>query len=236
MANDDKATGQGNTGTGAGQAVEAAQAAGKGNTPPADNAGGKESAPPATGANAAGGQQAGQAAGEGKTGSETGSKDGAAQSPKAPEKYELAVPKGADTFIDQADLDEFAKLAKTQDWTNEEAQARLDAQADAVAAKLTAFREATEKDPEYGGDKLADNQRFARAVIDKVRPAGHPRLAAFERLITKTGLANHPEFFAFLADLGRMTGEDRPVTGGAGGGKGSEARTAEQVLYGKKTE
>ena len=221
MANEEKATGQGTTGTGA---------TGEQGNAGAGAASGKETtASTATGAQGAEGQKAPTA--DGTKAGETGGKDGAQSAPKAPEKYSLTVPKGADTFIEQSDLDEFAALAKSNDWTQEEAQQRLDAQADAVAAKLDSFKLATEKDPEYGGSKLAENQRLARAVIDKVRPADHPRSAAFERLLIKTGLGNHPEFFAFMADLGRMTAEDRPNAGTGGAASKPANRSAEDVLY-----
>ena len=183
---------------------------------------------------ATGGAPAGQAAGaDGKQG-ETGNKDGApAGESKVPATYDLKVPEGAEKFVDQADVDTFAKVARENGWTNEEAQAAFENQADAFAARLTALRTETENDPTYGKDHLEASQQLARRAIDRVRPKGHARSDSFNRFLEKTGAGNHIEMFAFLADIGRLMAEDKPPAVG-GTEKPGEQRSAAEVLYGAK--
>lgn len=147
------------------------------------------------------------------TGSDTANKDGAAaQKPKVPDKYELKAPEGG--YVDDDDLVRVAALAKAEGWTNEEAQAQLDRHAKSVAAQADAWLAETKADPQYGGEKLAEAQKRARAVIDRVRPDGHPRRDAFLRILDKTGYGNHIEVLSFFADLGKLAAEDTPAGGG----------------------
>lgn len=139
-----------------------------------------------------------------------------------PDKYELSLPAGSESWLDESDLTAFAGMAKAEGWTNEQAQERVNRHADALVAQSEAFRAATEKDPDYGGDKLQETQRLAQLALDKVRPAGTPRGDAFRRILAKTGWGNHVEVVSFLADLGKMAAEDRPLeerSAGAGGKK-----------------
>jgi hypothetical protein len=154
----------------------------------------------------------------------------AAAASKAPDHYELSIPKGSETFVDAADLEEIAALAKENAWTNEEAQGFLEDRAGALSTKLTAFRTDTEADPVYGGAQLAESQQLAEQVLAKVRPKGHPRAESFRRLLTKTGIGNHIEMFSFLADLGKLMREDNPP--GSSSSRASGKRSPEEVLYG----
>lgn len=157
---------------------------------------------------------------------EPGSTDG--DKPKAPEKYTLAIPKDADTFLDAADLTAFEKVARENDWTNEQAQAAVDAHADALAEQRTAFRTQTEADETYGGDKLPETQRLGALALDTLRPAGTAQGDAFRSLLVKTGYGNHLQVVAFFADLGRQMAEDQPARGKVGGDK---PKTIAQSLY-----
>lgn len=155
-------------------------------------------------------------------------KDGEAQpEPKAPEKYELKLPEGGRLAED--DLKSIEQIARAEGWTNEQAQARIDAHAEALEAQSAAFLAATEADPEYGGEKLAETQRLARAVLERVRPVGTPRGDALRNLLNRSGYGNNLEVIALLADLGKMMSEDGHVQAPSGG---SKEKTAEQVLYG----
>jgi len=167
------------------------------------------------------GSQAGAAADGGKAG----------VTPKAPEKYELTIPHGAEAFMDQADLDAFAKEAKANDWTQDEAVAVLEAQADQVAGLLVRLRTETEKDTEYGGDKLEASKALAQRVIDRFRPKGHARAESFARFLQKTGAGSHIELFSLLADIGKAMAEDKPGAPGTGTPPKSQ-KTVEEVLYG----
>lgn len=156
-----------------------------------------------------------------------GSKDGKpAGTPKAPEKYELTLPEGG--RLTANDLKGIEAVARAEGWTNEEAQARLNAHSEAIEAQSAAFLAETEADPTYGGEKLEETQRLARAVLEKVRPAGTPRGDALRGILNRSGYGNNLEVIAFLADLGKMMREDghEQAPGGA-----AKTREAHEVLY-----
>lgn len=154
------------------------------------------------------GQQAADANKGGKAGEQT--------TPKAPEKYALKLPDGG--RLDESDLAEVEKVARANDWTNEEAQAAIEEHDKLVLAQSDRFLATTKADADYGGDKLGESQKLARAVIDKVRPAGHARRESFLKFVNRGGAGNHIEVVAFLADLGKLMAEDG-ATGGEGGNK-----------------
>lgn len=161
-----------------------------------------------------------------KAGETTTSKAGE-QKTGAPDKYDLKLPEK--TTLDKDDVAAIEVIARENNWTNEQAQAAIQAHHDTLLETSARFLEATKADKTYGGDKLAQSQARAKAVIDRVRPADHPRRAAFTALLDKSGYGNHIEILSFLADLGAMTEEDGAVTG-EGAARGT--RSAEEVLYG----
>lgn len=148
--------------------------------------------------------------------------------PKAPEKYALTLPD--DGRLDASDLKTIEEIARKADWTNEEAQAAVDEHIALIAQQSERFLTATKADKDYGGEKLAETQKLARAVIDRIRPVGHARRGAFVQFLNRGGAGNHIEVVSFLADLGKLMAEDG-ATGGRGGGSG-KPKTAEEVLYG----
>jgi hypothetical protein len=145
-----------------------------------------------------------------------------------PETYALTVPDNS--MIDAADLKAAEALAKQLKWDNETAQGWVNAQAAGAAAQSQAFQDQTKADPDYGGDRLAETQQLANAIIDRVRPAGHPRAESFRTLLRRTGYGNNIEVISFLADLGKLTKEDAP--GGRTAIPGEGAKAPEDVLYG----
>lgn len=153
----------------------------------------------------------------------------AAAKPGAPEKYELKLP--ADATILPADLKALEDLARKNNLTNDEAQAALEEHNAFLAAQSESFKALAMADPDYGGDKLAESQQLANAVIDRIRPADHPRRAAFLGFINRAGASNHPEIVGFLADLGRMIGEDPTVRAKSGGGGNNQRKATADVMY-----
>lgn len=149
---------------------------------------------------------------------------------KAPAKYELKLPEK--TTLSDSDVKAIETIAKENDWTQEEAQRALQQHHDTIVEQSEQFLTDTKADKTYGGDNLAKSQSRAKAVIDKVRPANHPRRAAFTALLDRSGYGNHIEILSFLADLGAMTDED----GGAGGDGSTGGRVvgAAEKLYDKK--
>jgi len=131
----------------------------------------------------------------------------------APEKYALTLPDGG--YLEAGDLAEIEKIARANDWTNDEAQSALTEHAAALKVQSDRWLEATKADKDYGGEKLVETQRLANAVITRLRPEGHPRRDAFMRFVNRGGAFNHPEVVSFLADLGKMMGEDSATGGNA---------------------
>jgi len=150
-----------------------------------------------------------------------------------PDKYDLKVPDGAQTYLDTADLAPIAELARGMKLDNAAAQALVEEHVDGLAKASAAFRAVTEADSEYGGPKLEETEQLAKLTLDSIRPAGTPRGDALRRLLAKSGYANHIEVVSFLADLGRTMREDTPV---AGGGRPRPSKDPAQVLYGGTTE
>lgn len=146
---------------------------------------------------------------------------------KAPDTYKLALPEK--TTLGDDDLKAIETIARENDLSNEDAQALVQRNHDLLVEQSAKFLEVTTADKTYGGDNLAKSQARAKAVIDKVRPANHPRRAAFTALLDRSGYGNNIEILSFLADLGALTEEDGAITG-EGATRGS--KSAEDVLYG----
>lgn len=157
-------------------------------------------------------------------------KEGASEEgPKAPAKYALTLPEGG--RLDAADLAAFEKSARTNDWTQEEAQAALTEHATQLDALASSFLAATTADPDYGGDKLAETQRLANRAIDRLQPKGTPRGDALRSMLTKTGYGNHIAFVSLLAEVGKLMAEDSPVVGRSSDGR-QPVKDPATVLYG----
>lgn len=149
---------------------------------------------------------------------------------KAPAKYALTVPDGG--RLDEHDLTSYEALAREQGWSNEEAQARVAAHAEAIEAESARFEAATRADPVYGGQHLEETQQHVRRALDHLRPKGTPRGDAFRALLNKSGYGNNLEVVSLFADLGKRMAEDGSVGGSGGGGGDDELSTAERI-YGR---
>jgi hypothetical protein len=154
----------------------------------------------------------------------------AAASTKAPEKYVLTVPDGG--RLDADDLARIEAIAKTNGWTQEQAQALVDERHTEIEATNERLRTATLADKEYGGDKWPETERLANLALDKLRPKNTPHGDAFRQLLVKSGYGNHLEVVSFLADLGKLTAEDSPALGRGASGAGARRSTAD-VLFGE---
>lgn len=214
FATDGTGAAQGNTGSG--------QSTGAAATAAADAAATAAAATAAAAAAAKAGGTGTGAAGEG-TGGKAGEGD---TKPKAPAAYSLTLPEGG--RVKAGDRTQIETLARANDWTNDEAQAALDDFDAQLKTRNDELLTATKADKDYGGDKLAESQRLAKLVIDRVRPEGHARRAAFIDMLNATGYGNHIEVVSFFADLGKQMGEDRG-SGQAGGAHGD--KTPADTLY-----
>jgi len=146
----------------------------------------------------------------------------------APESYSLKMPEGG--HLDDDERKWVETVARNANWTNEEAQAALEEHHAATAAQSDRYLALAKADKDYGGERLMETQRLAQKAINFLRPEGHLRRDGFNKFVNRGGAGNHPEVLAFLADLGKMIGEDGAVSGRPGSMPG---RTAEETLYGK---
>lgn len=141
---------------------------------------------------------------------------------KAPASYTVTVPADATRFVSEQDLEYLKQVARTNQWTDAELQTELDAQIGRARTRRTqvisGWEQTTRADTDYGGTHLAETQRLATLAIDRLRPADHPRRDSFLSFLNESGGSVHLEVVAFLADLGRLMGEDRAVLGRASGG------------------
>ena len=76
---------------------------------------------------------------------------------------------------------------------------------------------ASRADPEFGGEKLAENLAIANRVFEAYDPQGIIR-----GLLQETGYGKHPDLIRFMLAIGRDLAPDRMV--GAGGAGGFDAR------------
>lgn len=182
----------------------------------------KTGTPPATGAET---PKAGEAGKDG-TPIPGAEKTTDAPPPGAPATYTLKLPDGG--ALDAMDQQRIEKLARANNLSNDQAQSFLEATNAAVVEEGNSWHAELIADKTYGGDNLAETQRLANQLLDKVRPQGTPRGDGLRRLLSR-GSGNNLEVVSFLADLGRMLQEDKPVGGAPSGGKTETKSIAEQL-------
>jgi hypothetical protein len=218
--------------------TESAAAAGAAGAAVADKgaagAGAAENKGAAAGAEAgketpAGKGAADDAAGKAGAAGEEGKGSKAGDTPKVPDKYSLAIPDDAKEFVDGDVLKSVETLARESGWSNEDAQNAVNEHATMLKRANESYLAQLKADADYGGEKLAETQRLAKAAIDLVRPEGHARREAFIRAINRVAAGNHPEFVSFLADIGKRAAEDQPSQ--SSGARRGE-KTVEETLYG----
>ncbi len=137
----------------------------------------------------------------------------------APETYEdFNLPEGFES--DKELMDEFKVLAKEENWSQEKAQKLVDLQNKAMTRAgdtlkqrwndtQKEWRESTENDKTFGGDKLDESLVFAKSAIKKF---GND---AFSEMLESTGMGNHPEVVRFLYKIGKSISEDDIMAGRA---------------------
>lgn len=211
-------------------ATAAAAAADAAKTPEAIAAEQKVKDDAAAAAAAAGTKTPEQLAAEQKEKDDAAAAAAAAKS-KVPEKYDFKVADEAKAVVDPADLAYLEQVARASGWSNADAQAALDEHVQTVAAQSARFLTDAKADKDYGGDKFDETTKLAKQAIDRIRPKDHPRREAFDRFLNRGGAGNHIEALSFLADLGRLMGEDGAVRGAGGGGPAKKS-TAD-VLFGE---
>lgn len=168
-----------------------------------------------------------------------------AAKPKAPENYaDVKLPDGVSVNKDlQAELaavgkkhglgqEAFAELAGLGAKIEQGIAAATQKAIEAVRGGWLA---ASQKDAEFGGEKLAENLAVAKKARDVFAT---PELVKFlsphdpKTNPTGTGLGDHPEMIRLLVRVGRALREDRTVEGGQRTGEADIANR----LYGKTSQ
>lgn len=137
---------------------------------------------------------------------------------KAPEKYELTLPK--DSLLTKERIDKISAYAKEKGLSNEEAQALVERESDAVGehAKLQKAEFVTinngwlnelKNDKVLGGEKLVENDEKAARVLDTFGDAD------FKKQLTETGFGRHPGFFRMMVKIANAMSEDQFIAPGA---------------------
>jgi hypothetical protein len=145
---------------------------------------------------------------------------------KAPDKYELALPK--DGLIDATDQAQIEELAREHNLPNDIAQSMLETTTAMLVKQSEGWRKELEADKTYGGAKLQETQLLVNQALDKVAPKGTPNGDGLRKLLNR-GVGNNIHVVAALATIGRLMKEDGPIEGVAGGGESKKKSIAEQL-------
>lgn len=163
---------------------------------------------------------------------DTGSEETGEGSQTPPDTYaDFVLPEGV--TLDEGLLGEAAPILKELGATQEQAQKLADAvskqvqassksQVDAFNQLMNDWREKSQNDKEFGGDKFDENVKVARSAVEKF---GTPEL---KQLLEEHGVGNHPEVIRFMVKVGKLTAEDVP---GAGNTPTSKAQDRVSLLY-----
>lgn len=160
-------------------------------------------------------------------------KDDAAKAKIVPEKYEFKAPEGVAN--DPAVIAEFSSIAKECALTQDQAQKLYDLhvksaqahnakQAGEIAATQASWKEASTNDPEFGGEKLAENLAIAKSALD-LNPA-------IKVLLNESKLGDHPEVIRWMFRAGKLVQQDNFVRGGD---RGAAPKDAAKALYPNNT-
>ncbi|MEN9709579.1 putative protease [Caudoviricetes sp.] len=137
----------------------------------------------------------------------------------APEKYEFKAPEGQE--FDTGTIEAFSEIAKELNLTQEAAQKLLDRMGPTIETQQKGqlqaihneWKQASQTDKEFGGEKLAENLSVAKKALDAF---GSPELRV---LLEQSGLGNNPEVIRFMFRAGKAISEDSFVGRSTGAGK-----------------
>lgn len=140
--------------------------------------------------------------------------------PAAPTDITLKLPEGSLLSADQlAQTVKEAKdagmsqiqadvLVKSKDQSAKESVKAFETRQNEVFAQTKVqWKEAVSKDPELGGEHLAETALLASRGFSAI---ANPTL---QKLADETGIGSHPEFVRAMVKVGRLIGEDRLVPG-----------------------
>lgn len=153
----------------------------------------------------------------------------------APEKYDLKLPEGS--LMKPARLEKIAAFAKAKGLSQEDAQAYLEQENQAVKDHVEGEKAQVEEsivkwvkdgeaDKEIGGEAFKMNVELAKRVVDRF---GTDLLKTD---LNSTGLGNHPELVRLLVRIGKSMSEDQLILPG-GQKPSAPKRSAADTLYGE---
>lgn len=153
--------------------------------------------------------------------------------PVVPEKYDLKLPEGS--LLEPAYVEKISSYAKEKGLSNEQAQALLVREHEAVTsfakAQESQWAQTTESwvnelkaDKEIGGEKFAENAELAKRVLNRF---GSEKLI---NELNRTQYGNHPELVRMMVQIGRTMAEDQLVLQN---GKSANKRSIEDIFYGE---
>ena len=158
-----------------------------------------------------------------------------ASAPAAPEPFTLADLKVAEgVTVAESDFKALGEMLG-EGFTKEAAQKFIDFETTRQQSlmkaiqeendkQLAAWEEAAKADKDFGGDKFDENLAAAQEALGKL---GTPEL---QDMLKQTGLGSHPEVIRLFVKLAPLVREERPGTGGLGGG---QEPSRLELLYGK---
>jgi len=152
-----------------------------------------------------------------------------------PERYDLKLPEG--TLLQTADVDRLKAEAKALGLTQAEAQEYLDTHHKAISSFHEAqvkqvdeihagWRKDAEADKEIGGEAFKGNVELGKRVVERF---GTPE---FKRVLTASGLGNHPEVIRVFARIGKIMSEDQFVHAST---QTTKPKTDGEILYNHTT-
>ena len=148
-------------------------------------------------------------------------------------KYDLKMPEGSPLGSDA--IEKIVSLSKERGLSNEQAQAVLERESEAVSSfaanqkeqyeqRASAWVDEVKNDKEIGGEKFNENIAHAQRVLKRF---GNDALT---KVLNETGLGNYPELVRFCTKIGKAMSEDKLV--GAGSNTGG-SQSMEELFYGQ---
>ncbi len=158
---------------------------------------------------------------------------------EVPEKYEIKIPEKS--MISDAQLEKIESRCRDRGFSNEEAQAEVEAVNSTVEEAISISQEESKKelenlakvewpkqvkeDKEIGGDNYEENCELSKRVLDKFGTE------KFKDFLDDSGFGNHPEVIRVFSRLGKLMSDDKLVFKGSGEGK--EEKKIEDTFYDK---
>lgn len=123
----------------------------------------------------------------------------------APEKYEtFTVPDGF-----EAPIEKFSEFAKSQNWSQEQAQSAVDFYTKEIAPQMQAQQEKL-----VSSWEKQSTEKYTKEEIDTaINTLGKFTTPEFKELLNNTGLGSHPEMISIFKNIADKIGDSSFVNG-----------------------